>query len=134
MDRARLMAMVETLGAAFAAQGMRRHVEELRLYWQALARGLAQSGRRLEVSWSEDLVVEWFRVLKLPPHQHDYPIRAPSSPCPRCRAPEGHAVEVKTGLTFPEGRKAVCTVCGSAWLELDADVRPAVVAFRKKAR
>ncbi len=113
MDRPRLMAMVETLGSAFAARGMRRHVEELRLYWQALARGLVQGGRRLEVSWSEDLVVEWFRVLKLPPHQHDYPIRPPSSPCPRCRAPEGHAVEVKTGLTFPEGRKAVCTVCSA---------------------
>ena len=34
--------------------------------------------------------------------------------------PVGHAVEVKTALTFPEGRKAVCTVCGTAWLELDA--------------
>jgi hypothetical protein len=133
MDRARLMAMVETLGSAFAARGMRRHVEELRLYWQALARG-AQGGRRPEVSWSEDLVVEWFRVLKLPPHQHDYPVRPPSSACPRCRAPEGHAVEVKTGLTFPEGRKAVCTMCGSAWLELDAEVRPALVDVRRKAR
>ena len=29
-------------------------------------------------------------------------------------------MEVKTALTFPEGRKAVCTVCGMAWLELDA--------------
>jgi hypothetical protein len=134
MERARLMAMVETLGTAFAARAMRRHVEELRLYWMALARGGAPARRRVEVSWSEALVVEWFRVLKLPPHQHDYPVRRPSSPCPRCPAPTGHAVEVKTGMTFPEGRKAVCTVCGAAWLELDADVRLAVVDVRRKAR
>jgi len=43
-------------------------------------------------------------------------------------------VEVKTGLTFPEGRKAVCTVCGYAWLELDADVQPASVDVRRRAR
>jgi hypothetical protein len=134
MDRARLMAMVEELGAVFAARSMRRHVEELRLYWLGLVRGSPVANRRGEVSWSEALVVEWFRVLRLPPHQHDYSVRPPSSPCPRCPPPAGHAVGVKTGLTFPEGRKAVCTVCGYAWLELDADVHPALVVVRHKAR
>ena len=38
-------------------------------------------------------------VLRLPPHQWDYPVRPPSSPCSRCPAPDGHAVEVKTGLS-----------------------------------
>jgi hypothetical protein len=113
---------------------MRRHVEELRLYWLSLVRGAPVLNRRGEVSWSEALVVEWFRLLRLPPHQHDYSVRPPSSPCPRCPAPAGHAVEVKTGLTFPEGRKAVCTVCGDAWLELDAEVSPALVDARRKAR
>ena len=134
MDRERLMAMVEELGAEFAARSMRRHVEELRLYWLSLVRGAPVLNRRGEVSWSEALVVEWFRLLRLPPHQHDYSVRPPSSPCSRCPAPAGHAVEVKTGLTFPEGRKAVCTVCGYAWLELDAEVSPALVDARRKAR
>ena len=133
MDRARLMAMVETLGQTFAARGMRRHVEELRVYWLGLAKGLLPASRKVDVGWSESLVVEWFRVLRLPPHQWDYSVRPPSSPCSRCPAPAGHAVEVKTGLTFPEGRKAVCTVCGSAWLELDADVQPASVDLRRRA-
>jgi hypothetical protein len=120
MDRSQLMAMIETLGQALADRGMHRHVEELRIYWLALARGLVTPGQRLNIGWSESLVEEWFRILRLPPHAHDYPVRPPSSPCSRCPRPAGHAVEVKTALTFPEGRKAVCTVCGAAWLELDA--------------
>jgi len=120
MDRSQLMAMIETLGQALADRGMHRHVEELRIYWLALARGLVTPGQRMNIGWSESLVEEWFRILRLPPHAHDYPVRSPSSPCPRCPRPAGHAVEVKTALTFPEGRKAVCTVCGAAWLELDA--------------
>ena len=120
MDRSGLMAMVETLGREMAERGMHRHVEELRLYWLALARGLTGARQRLEVGWSESLVVEWYRILRLPPHASDYPLRPPSSACPRCPRPAGHAVEVKTALTFPEGRKAVCTVFGAAWLELDA--------------
>ena len=134
MDRARLMAMVETLGQTFATRGMKRHVEELRVYWLGLAKAVVAPGRKVNVGWSEALVVEWFRLLRLPPHQWDYPVRPPSSACPRCPAPAGHAVEVKTGLTFPEGRKAVCTVCGDAWLELDADVQPASVDVRRRAR
>ena len=51
MDRARLMAMVEELGAVFAARSMRRHVEELRLYWLGLVRGSPVTNRRGEVSW-----------------------------------------------------------------------------------
>jgi hypothetical protein len=120
MKREALMAMVDTLGRALAERGLHRHVEELRVYWLALARGLAGPTQRLQVGWSEALVVEWFRILRLPPHSDDYPIRPPSSACPRCPQATGHAVEVKTALTFPEGRKAVCTVCGAAWLELDA--------------
>jgi hypothetical protein len=120
------MAMVEMLGQTFAARGMKRHVEELRVYWLGLAKGLVPSGRKVNVGW--------FRLLRLPPHQWDYSVRPPSSPCPRCPAPAGHAVEVKTGLTFPEGRKAVCTACGYAWLELDADVQAASVDVRRRAR
>jgi hypothetical protein len=120
MERHSLLAMVDVLGKALAERGLHRHVEELRVYWLALSRGLAGPGQRLNIGWSEALVVEWFRLLRLPPHAHDYPLCPPSSPCPRCPHAGGHAVEVKTALTFPEGRKAVCTVCGTAWLELDA--------------
>ncbi len=120
MERHSLLAMVDTLGRALAERGLHRHVEELRVYWLALSRGLVGPGQRLNVGWSEALVVEWFRLLRLPPHAEDYLVRPPSSRCPRCPQAVGHAVEVKTALTFPEGRKAVCTVCGTAWLELDA--------------
>lgn len=119
MNRHSLLAMVDTLGKAFAERGLHHHVEELRVYWLALSRGLAAPGHRLNIGWSEALVVEWFRLLRLPPHADDYAVHPPSSPCPRCPRSGGHAVEVKTALTFPEGRKAVCTVCGTAWLELD---------------
>ena len=71
MEHHALMAMVDTLGRALAERGLDRHVEELRVYWLALSRGLASPGQRLNIGWSEALVVEWFRLLRLPPYAHD---------------------------------------------------------------
>jgi hypothetical protein len=78
-------------------------------------------------------VVEWFRVLRLPPHQWDYSVRR-LEPVSALPGPAGHAVEVKTGLTFPEGRKAVCTVCGYCVAGAGRGRPAASVDVRRRAR
>jgi hypothetical protein len=122
MDRAELLAMVKRLGAEFRKRGMHGHLAPLRLYWLALRHDLVQTERHgLHVRLSEEMVVEWFKLLRLPPYEHAYPVQPPGARCPRC--PPGDAHDVVTERTFPEGRKVACVVCRTAWLELEPSTR-----------
>jgi hypothetical protein len=121
MDTDALLRMVQRLGDEFRRRGMRTHVVPLRIYWLALRHGLVHDERHgLHVALSEEAVVEWFKLLRLPPYQHSYPVRPTGSGCPACVAGEGRASDVVTERTFPEGRKMACLGCRTAWLEVDA--------------
>ena len=121
MDREALLQMVHQLGGEFRRRGMRTHVTPLRVYWLALKHGLVQDEEHgLHLALSEETVVEWFKLLRLPPYQNAYPVRPTGSPCADCQAPEGRANEVTTERTFPDGRKMVCLACRTTWLELEA--------------
>ena len=112
--------MVKRLGAEFRNRGMQCHLAPLRLYWLALRHDLVQADRHgLHVQLSEEMVVEWFKLLRLPPYERAYPVQAPGSRCPLCPPGGGPAMEVVTERTFPEGRKVACLACHSAWLELE---------------
>jgi hypothetical protein len=124
MDRAELLSMVKRLGAEFRKRGMHGHLAPLRLYWLALRHGLVESDRHgLHVQLSEEMVVEWFKLLRLPPYERAYPVQSPGARCPQCRPGEGPATEVVTERTFPEGRKVACLGCRTAWLELEPPTR-----------
>jgi hypothetical protein len=124
MKRAELVAMVERLGAEFRRRGMLGHLAPLRLYWLALRHDLVQPDRHgLHVQLSEEMVVEWFKLLRLPPHERAYPVQSPGARCPRCRPGDGPMAEVITERTFPEGRKVACLQCRTAWLELEPPTR-----------
>jgi hypothetical protein len=115
MERAELLSMVKRLGAEFRKRRMHGHLAPLRLYWLALRHGLVQPERHgLHVQLSEEMIVEWFRLLRLPPYERAYPVQPPGSRCPSCRPGEG---------TFPEGRKVACLACRAAWLELEPPTR-----------
>jgi hypothetical protein len=60
--------------------------------------------------------VEWLRVLRLPPHEHDYPVLPRMSDCREC--PSSQKV---TQMTFPGGSKHRCGGCGAQWLELERE-------------
>jgi len=65
MERAELLAMVKRLGAEFRRRGMHGHLGPLRLYWLALRHDLVQPERHgLHVQLSEEMVVEWFKLLR----------------------------------------------------------------------
>jgi len=103
---------------------MHGHLAPLRLYWLALRHDLVETERHgLHVQLSEELVVEWFKLLRLPPYEQAYRVQAPGSRCPQCPTSEGPAVEVLTERTFPEGRKVACLTCRTAWLELEPPTR-----------
>ena len=120
MDGVALLAMVERLGDEFRRRGMRTHAVPLRVYWLALRHGLVQGeGHALQLSLSEDAVVEWFKLLRFPPYQQAYPVRAAGSACPVCPARDGRAPEVITERAFPDGRKMACLACRTAWLEVE---------------
>jgi hypothetical protein len=124
MERAELLSMVKRLGAEFRKRGMQGHLAPLRLYWLALRHDLVQADRHgLHVQLSEEMVVEWFKLLRLPPYERAYPVQAPGSRCPRCVPGDGPAMEVVTEQTFPEGRKVACLACRAAWLELEPATR-----------
>ena len=121
MERDALLAMVHRLGEEFRRRGMRTHVTPLRIYWLALRHGLVETeGHALRLTLSEEAVVEWFKLLRLPPYQRAYPVRPSGSTCPAC---DSGTEELTTERTFPEGRKVVCLACRSAWLEVEAATR-----------
>ncbi|HXX31428.1 MAG TPA: hypothetical protein VEJ89_12060 [Myxococcaceae bacterium] len=120
MDRAALLDMVRRLGDEFRRRGMQAHLVRLRVYWLALHHGLVRdASHALHLTLSEDAVVEWFKLLRLPPYQHAYPVRPTGSACPACAPGGGPATEVVTERTFPEGRKVACLGCRTAWLEME---------------
>jgi hypothetical protein len=121
MDRDALLAMVHRLGEEFRRRDMRTHLTPLRIYWLALRHGLVQDeAHALHLTLSEETVVEWFKLLRLPPYQQAYPVRPTGAPCPAC-GPEGG--ELTTERTFPGGRKVVCLACRRAWLEVESSTR-----------
>jgi hypothetical protein len=122
MDRDTLVAMVRQLGEEFRRRDMRAHVGPLRIYWLALRHGLVRDERHaLQLTLSEETVVEWFKLLRLPPYQDAYAVRPPGSACANC-APGGSG-EVAAERTFPDGRKMTCLVCHSTWLEMEGTSR-----------
>ena len=58
--------------------------------------------------------VQWLGVLRLPPHENDYPVLPRMSACPRCQASQAF-----TQMIYPGGSKHRCGGCGAEWLELD---------------
>ena len=123
MERDALLAMVHRLGEEFRRRDMRTHLTPLRIYWLALRHGLVEDeAHALHLSLSEETVVEWFKLLRLPPYQHAYPVRPTGTACPAC-APRAREGELSTERTFPGGRKVVCLARRTAWLEVEPATR-----------
>ncbi len=112
MERAKLLEFVVALGCEFSRRGMPDHCDRLRLYYLALRHGLDSARHRVEIHWDETLVVEWMRLLRLPPYEDDYPQRDTTS-CATCESRPGTVV---TKGVFPGGAKLECLQCGAQWL------------------
>ena len=114
-DSSPILDLVVLLGREFSRRGMREECRRLRLYYLALQHGLCAGKNRIEVSWDEDLVLEWLRILRVPPHHRDYPVRS-SALCPSCDYRPGTVV---TKIVFPGGARMDCLQCGTRSRRID---------------
>jgi hypothetical protein len=120
MGREELLGTVERLGREFVRRGMAAHARKLRLYYLALRHRLASAGKHeVDVRWSEELVLEWFKVLRLPPFQHAYEVRPRGAGCGKCQKTTNDRTALHTEQSFPGGAKMSCYACGAVWLEED---------------
>ena len=121
MERSSLLELVVQLGKEFRRRGMGRHVEKLRVYYLALKQGLAASARNtVELSWSEDLTLEWMRTLQIAPIEDVYPVKEHGVPCFRCNPEKGSSRGTpRTEAVFPGGARFSCETCGAKWLVLE---------------
>lgn len=117
MQRQMLLGYIKSLGQEFGRRRMGPHLQKLRLYYLALRHGLASPANVVDVHWDEDLVVDWLKVLRLPPYETAYELRPRGSSCTRCAPrPQLQAI-TQTDRVFPGGAKIRCTLCGATWLE-----------------
>lgn len=114
-----LLRYVERLGVEFLRREMDAHVKKLRVYYLALKRGLTQGRHELDVHWSEALVIEWLKLLKLAPFDQAYEVRPKRAPCRACAQKRDHQSSVHTDMVFPGGSKMRCFACGAVWIEHD---------------
>ena len=121
MDRSSLLDLVVRLGQEFRRRNMGRHVEKLRVYYLAVREGLAASSRNaVELSWSEDLTLEWMRTLQIPPFEDAYPVKEHGVPCFRCNPEKGSSRGTpRTEAVYPGGARFSCETCGAKWLVLE---------------
>ncbi|WP_223644426.1 hypothetical protein [Corallococcus sp. EGB] len=116
MTKEELLQQVEKLGHEFEARGMTAHVRSLRLYWLALKHDLVEPDLSLQVHATADWVVDWFKLLRLPPHEHALTVRRHGEGCGRCLPGYGTS---RTLTVFPDGYRMTCDACRSEWLVLE---------------
>ncbi len=102
------LALTERVGRELVRLGLKNHVTRVRRYYAAVRAGRATD------EWSHAMNVEWCRLLRLPPHENDYPVRPRMSGCATCSMSRTF-----TRTVFPGGSKTRCAACGAEWLELD---------------
>lgn len=114
MSSFQLEPLLRQLAAEFERRGMREHVELLRGYYvDHRARQRAARAQK-RPPWTEDLVLEWLMILRIPPFEHILPVLERGVPCPGCQKHEGLPY---VACVFPGGCVRECRGCGGRWLE-----------------
>lgn len=100
---------------------MAKHLELLRAYYRERRRRQRAAARVQPLGWTEDMVVGWAALWRIPPFDSVYPVLQRGSLCP-CTSGAAHNrlrgvsfVEA----TFPEGILHCCGDCGVRWLVLE---------------
>lgn len=106
--------LVLEIAARFKEHGMAKHLEHLRGYYRDHRRRLRRHALEKRSPWTEDLVLMWAALWRIPPFENVYP------QIPRGRCPCGKSSEANTfiELTFPEGYLMACKACEGRWLVL----------------
>lgn len=113
-------AALEQLGREFTRRGMHRHAAKLRVFYAHFLRRQRELQPR---EWSETIVIEWLRLLRIPPFDTVYAV-VPSGTmsCPYC-PPDGEIWDRFVKRVFEGGWLAECRRCARAWV-VDERARP----------
>jgi hypothetical protein len=98
--------LLARVGAKLGAVGLTGHRDHARKLYADLA---AERPPR-EGGWTMAFVVEWARILRIRPHEKDYPVRMRAEGC-GCPVQRHY-----TEMTFPGGAKLRCGACDLVWL------------------
>jgi len=110
-----LLRYVEVLGKGFLALGLNTEADSLRVYHWALRQQHVGYAGELRVHWHPDLVLEWMKVLRLPPFANFY--RALPMGTPECPGCHRNRMNVKVELSCGLVRKLRCRACTEVWVE-----------------
>lgn len=105
------LGLTERVGREFVRLGLKHHAAHARRYYAAVRAGRAPG----DGAWTHEMIVEWCRLLRLPPHETDYVVRPRMASCSACERSQSF-----TQTVFPGGSKHRCGACGEEWLELDS--------------
>jgi hypothetical protein len=112
-----LMASVVAFGLEFKRRKMETEAKELRRYYVELReRRKARLFKRSKV-WTENQVIDWLCLLRMPPFENVYTPVPHGTPCPKCGVtPSASAPTTIVCLNFPGGWMEQCRTCGARWL------------------
>ena len=109
MTTAEQLDLAERVGKELVRLGLSKHVEHLRTYYRHVRAGRPPPNG----GWTEGLVIEWAKTLRLRPYEDAYPVKARSSSC-GCSSPQTY-----TKTVWPDGSVHTCGSCKLVWVELD---------------
>lgn len=101
--------LLARVGARIASLGLTAHRDLARRLYADLAAGRPPR----KGGWTMALVIQWARLLRIPPHEKDYPVRTRADGC-GCSNPRPYTTSV-----FPGGAAIRCENCNLVWLLLE---------------
>jgi len=120
---------VIALGKEFARRKMDRQLASLRRFYADLRRRQQEAKRMAQdesrrvaerASWTEQDVITWMMLLRIPPFQPPYPVLPWGARCPGCRDESKlGAATAFTRTSFPGGSVHECRHCGATWMRED---------------
>lgn len=117
-SRFELERLIVALGREFARRDMQAHLRGLRVFYSALrARRRAQAALN-PPPWTEDLVLDWLAIMRIPPFEHHYAVLSRSAPCPTCSGGNASGLDVVNRAVHVGGLVSECKHCGEQWLVL----------------
>lgn len=112
--------MVVALGREFRRRNMPTHLRALRIFYRALRARRRVLAKVDPPPWTEDLVLDWLAIFRIPPFERHYPTRPAHAPCPGCGAANALGLDVVNRAVHAGGYISECKRCGKEWLVLDA--------------
>lgn len=102
------------LAEEFKRRGMRRHVDDLRVWYRGYRARSRAALREKQPPWTEGLVLEWLCTLQVPPFDRVLPVLEHGER--GCACDRKQVGDSAVACVFPGGLVLQCFACGARWL------------------